>query len=230
MAITDIKAYLTPLTNNERAVLLFAAGVHHWVERTPSVEQDLERYARSRTKVPEHQREKAMLGLVAKGYATMEPKRGNYFYRPGYWTHNRGHVGREGAPYSKLVAEKKAGRWGGISWDRLCVIVPVEDVKGAFDAYREKADHESLIDTIARATSVEDTEAKKVAHLVGACRAFLNRYEDGGSPINEEDNGWYTVDRLVREVGYAVEAVDKWQWERHSIEREASVAREQVAA
>lgn len=230
MAITDIKTYLAPLTNNERAVLLKAAGCKWRTERTSSVDEDLSTYQRSTTTVPEHQIQNAMLGLVAKGYATMEPKRGNYTYRVGYRSYRTGIVhGRMAAPYHKLVAEKQSGAHAGISWNRLCDIVPVEDVRTAVTEYRAEAERQDAIDVIARATTVQNTEDEKVRALVAACRTVIAKYGDGNSPITVED-GWYDVDDSVSAVEDAAKRLDRWRWQRRSIENDAIAARQKVEA
>ena len=237
MAIENIKTYLAPLTNNERAVLLHAAGARYRVARTQSVEQDISMHHYRDTTVPAAQIEKAAVSLVEKGYATWEPLHGNYCYqRPHYryWSSTLdGHgvlIGRKAAPYHKMFAEKQAGKWARVDWTDIARIVPVEDVKTAVREYREAERAAEEQSKIAEAESAESKTEYLLTSLEHAAQEFIAARANGEDLMSKGPHGWYRLHETITEMESIIGTLDRWKWNRDSVEREAEGLRRKVAA
>jgi len=236
MAIENIKTYLAPLTNNERAVLLHAAGARYWVTRTKSVEQDLSMHPHRDTTVPAAQIEKAAVGLVEKGYATWEPLRGNYYYQNPNWRNGStldGHgfvTGRKAAPYHKMFAEKQAGKWARVDWTNIARIVPVEDVKTAVREYREAERAAEEQSKIAEAESADSKTEYLISSLEHAAQEFIAARADGEDMMSKGPHGWYRLHEAITEMESIIGTLDRWKWKRDSVETEAETLRRKVAA
>lgn len=225
MAITNIEEYLAPLTNNERAVLLHAAGVKYRVARTQSVEQDLNRYLAPDVEVPGAQIDKAVAGLVSKGYVTLKPKRGNLTVRMGhhFWPSHtldgKGmRYGHRAVPFHKAFTEKAAGAWSRTGWSDIADAVPVEDVKTAVREYRqaqkaaeEKAERQAALEAPAKTERLE-------AELEKAARAFIAAREARVPIMEKEGHGLYDLHQSVRNMESAITDLTRWRFERGRVE------------
>mgnify|MGYP000505866166 CR=1 FL=1 len=240
--ITDIKQYLAPLTNNERGLLIAAANGRalygSWVERTQSVEADLSPYRRGSKRIPDGQKDKAILGLVEKGYATIVARRGNYVTRNGYWKHTSDgetiYLGREAAPMHKILTEKMNGSTQyRIDLWRLVQVVPTENVKAAIASYQQAKEDEARLEIIAKAQRADLRQREKEMKMLRLCQQYVAKYgeqSDYASPISgPNENGWYEVDNLIADLERAAKNMEKWRWERRTIERDAAVASEKIA-
>lgn len=233
----DIKTYLAPLTNNERAVLLHAAGVKWRCERTGSVDTDIDRYSRcTKTSVPAAQQVKAVEGLLAKGYITLEPKRGNYYYRTGHYIWpvrmldgNSFNFARMGAPYHKMFAEKSCGGWQRVDWLDIANVVPVKDVAGAVEAHRAKQEREGLQRQVEEGKRIMDRQAEREKALADACRAYLAAHEAGNAVQKDADSEWYSPHSSVGEIERAAKYLTNFAYNRRSVERSARSAEKALA-
>lgn len=233
----DIKTYLAPLTNNERAVLLHAAGVKWRCERTNSVDSDISRYSRcTKTSVPAAQQVKAMYGLLAKGYITLEPKRGNYYYQRGHYIWpvrmldgNSFNFARMGAPYHKMFAEKSCGRWERVDWLDIANVVPVKDVASAVEAYRQMEERKGFQEQVEEGKKVAERQAEREKEMADACRAYLAAYEAGNVVQKDDDSEWYSPHRVVGEVERAAKRLTNFAYNRRHVERTARAAEKALA-
>jgi hypothetical protein len=236
----DIENYLKPLSNNERAVLFAAAGLQttfygmKWIQRTQDLWDDLATYARKRTKVSSSQVDKAIESLVAKGYVTIEPKRGNYVFwnrRFEQWRPHNGTVTTKAAIFRK----KQAGGLLGIDWVEVADVFPVEDVKGLVLAYRENKKREEMEERIVSADRVALRQKEIESKMLRLCELYASTFRDN-SPISEsEDEQYrsympYQVDDLVGEIASASKELEQWTYTRRDIERDAQRAREEMKA
>ena len=224
MAITNIEEYLAPLTNNERAVLLHAAGVKYRVARTQSVEQDLSGYIARDVEVSSAQIDRAVAGLVGKGYVTLKPKRGNLTVHRGHhiWPSRTldGHgmrFGHRAVPFHKVFTEKAAGAWSRTGWSDIADAVPVEDVKTAVREYRQaqaaaekEKERQAALDAPARTERLE-------AELEKAARAFIAARE-ARVPIMEKVDGFYDLHESVGDMQSAMTNLTRWRTTRPGVE------------
>jgi len=236
--ITDIKQYLAPLTNNERGVLYAAAFGRSmrgpWVERTQSVEAELTKY-RNKKRIPDGQKDKAIMGLVEKGYATIRPRRGNYVTRNGrgLWGKDGGTVwlGRKEYPVHKLLTEIQNGstRYRVGLWE-LVEVIPVEDVKGAIYKHREQQDNAARLEVIARAQRVSLKQTELEAKMLRLCEQYVREYSNSSPYADEADDyDRYRVAGIIREIESHAKEMDRWVYRRRQIEHDAKHAQEQMA-
>lgn len=237
--ITDIKKYLAPLTNNERGILYAAAHgrsmTSGWVERTQSVEADLTKY-RSGKRIPDGQKDKAIMGLVEKGYATIRPRRGNYVNRTGFWVGcvDGGSVWltRKSAPMHQILTEKMNGskRWERISLWRLVEVIPVEDVQGAIMEYREQQDNAERLEVIARAQKASLKQTQLEAKMLRLCEQYVREHTNSSPYADERDEyNRYPMANIIGEIELHAKEMDRWVYRRQQIERDAKHAQEQMA-
>lgn len=233
----DIQAYLQPLTNNERAVLLFAAKVRYNIARTSSVWDDISLRSREGSKtVPKGQLDKAINGLVEKGYATIQPKRGNLTIRPGHniWpsrtTDGNGmRYGHEAAPYHKIFAEKMAGKWQHVDLWKIVDVVPVKDVKAAVAEYRKQEKNRQDNDKIAAGEQTAAKTQQMIREMERAAKKFLAALANG-EEMMPQDGGWYDLHESIYEMEGAVKAMAKWRFNRKHVEAAAREAAREMAA
>jgi hypothetical protein len=223
----DIKNYLTPLSNNERAVLLWAAGIKWRPERNQSIQEDLSRYQTGRaTQLPEAQVDKAVQKLIDKGYIRLEPKRGNYFAGRRYWVRTGDghgmHYGGQQTPYQKAFTEKSMGGWTRTRWLDIAKTVTVLDVNTMVLAYREAQRVEHLQEQAERVKQVAELEKANVESLANACREFLAACDSNEVVIREDGN--YKIGPDLWALRRAAERMDRWKYQRASIENEALAA------
>lgn len=232
----DITAYLAPLTNNERAVLLFAAKVKYGITRTTSVDNDISIYGERGKAVPTSQLDKAINGLVEKGYATIQPKRGNLVYQQGHYVwpsrtmDGEGmYLNRKAAPYHKILAEKSASRWTTIDLYRIVDIVPVKDVGAAVREYREQEQRMQANEKIAAGERTAAKTQQMIREMEWAAKKFLAAVASG-EEMMPMDDGWYDLHESIYEVQGAAKSLTKWRWDRRHVEAAAREAAQEVAA
>lgn len=234
--ITDIKQYLAPLTNNERGILYSAAFGRLWAERTTSVEADLTKYRDGSKRIPDGQKDKAIMGLVEKGYAILRARRGNYTYRNGFWvgTSDGGSIWltRKAATMHQILAEKMSGskRWERVSLWRLVEVIPVEDVKGAIMEYREQKDNAERLEVIARAQKVSLRQIVLEARMRSLCEQYVREYSNSSPYADERDEyDRYPMADIIREIESHAKEMGRWVYRRRQIEDDAKRAQEQMA-
>ena len=215
----DIEKYLAPLTNNERGILMWAAKAHYgwYPQRTTSVQAELTQYHSGKT-IPEGQRDKAILGLVEKGYATITPKRGNYWFRSrNYWTAARG----MGAPIHKVFVEKQRGKHPNVPWHKIVDITPTADVKGMLADYRAKQDAAEKAEADRMRQKVPTMQAERERRVLNLCKRLIAEYDGTGEPLvkKHDQYDWYEVADVVDDLSAAVKSLDRWTSERRRIEQ-----------
>jgi hypothetical protein len=233
----DIQDYLQPLTNNERAVLLFAAGVKYDISRTSSVWNDISIYSRERGKsVPKGQLDKAINGLIDKGYATIQPKRGNMMVTRGQhiWPSRTtdGHgmwYGYRAAPYHKIFAEKMAGQWNEVDLWKIVDVIPVKHVKDAVAEFRSNEKNQQANDRIAAGEQTVAKTQEMVDQMEAAAKKFLAALANGDEMMPQDD-GWYDLHDSIKEMESATKSMAKWRWDRKHVEAQAQQAAQEVAA
>jgi hypothetical protein len=235
--ITDIKQYLAPLTNNERGILYAAAFgramTGGWVERTTRVEDDLRKY-RSGRRIPDGQKDKAIMGLVEKGYATIRARRGNYIYRTGRYAHTTDGTiffGRESAPMHKILTEKMNGSTHyRIDLWRLVEVVPVEDVQNAILKYQDDKENAHRLELVAAAQRTHLKQQELENRMLRLCEQYVTKFSQQ-SPITENPDLWckYEADEILSKIKRAAKDLDDWTWERHRVEERGRAAQEQMA-
>lgn len=231
----NIENYLKPLTNNERAVLFYAAGLRRYrVERTPDLWADLSKYPRKRTKVPAAQVDKAVESLVAKGYITMEPKRGNYWFSSRYgWRRMRSHNGSH-TTMMDVFREKLAGMHGGIDWIDIADLKTVEPVFDAVVAHRKAQDIAALEEQVRKSERVALRQKELENAMLRLCEEYAIRFRDD-SPIRDQTDESmsrylpYECDDLIGKIQYAAKELDRWTYARRDIEREGQKAVKELA-
>lgn len=222
----DFESYIMHLTNNERAVLLWAGNAlgHRFApERTASLAEELSMFAR-RNRVPVNQIDRAVQSLLDKGLITMEAIHGNWQQRSDYsYTHFGPRV-----PNQKVFAEKLAGnpRWKNVHWTDIAHVSSVDDVKAMRDEWFDRLREDHYREQIDRANGVLDRQKELIDATVNACREFLAVYESGTElfvPYQTGDSGhwtFYTTDASIRSVLDTSKALDNWATSRSRIERE----------
>ena len=218
---TDIRQYLAPLTNNERGTLMWAAGLtgYRWYpERTTSVEVEIERYPRSK-RIPDGQRDKAILGLVEKGYATITPKRGNYWFRHRGWSG----LYANGAPIHKVFVEKQNGNHPNVPWYEIVDITPTADVKAMLATYRAEQEAAEKAEADRRRAKVPTMQAERERRVLDLAKRLVERYDGTDEPmIKKHDNenyDWYVTGDVIDELSDAIKTLERWTNERRRIEQ-----------
>lgn len=237
----DIENYLKPLTNNERAVLLTAARVRggmHYIERTQSISDDLSRYGRKVTKVPAAQVDKAVESLLAKGYITLEPKRGNYIFRERLWQRWRYAHNGSMATMISVFRKKMAGGLPAVDWVDIAIVTPVEDVKSAVDKYRHDAEMETLRERLVLADRVALRQKELENKMLRMCERYVAQFGGaavtGKSPFREQSDPDlthympYECDEIIREMSSTAKEMERWTFTRRDIERNAKRAAEEL--
>lgn len=231
----DIENYLKPLTNNERAVLLTAARVRgsmNYIERTQSISDDLGRYGRKVTKVPAVQVDKAVESLLAKGYITLEPKRGNYIFRDRLWQRRHAHNG-SAATMISVFRKKMAGGLAAVDWVDIAIVTPVEDVKSAVDKYRHDAEMETLRERLVQADRVALRQKELENKMLRMCERYVAQFGNE-SPFREQSDPDlthympYECDEIIREMSSTAKEMERWTFTRRDIERNAKRAAEEL--
>ena len=232
----DIKDYLAPLTNNERAVLLHAAGVKWGITRTTSVEHDISIHGERGKAVPAAQLDKAINGLVEKGYVTIQPKPGNMTIRRGQhiWpsrtTDGNGmRYGHKAAPYHKIFAEKMAGKWGEVDLHHIVDVIPVKDVKAAVMEYRQQDANRRANHKIAAGEQTVSKTQQMIREMEWAAKKFLAALANG-EEMMPQDNGWYDLHESIYEMEGAAQSLAKWRFNRKHVEAAAQEAARELAA
>lgn len=237
MAITNIENYLKPLSNNERAVLLYAANVRnsywHWrrVERTTSLHEDLTGYARKRTKMPDVQVENAIESLEAKGYIRLEPKRGNYTFKTrNYWNYWSPHNGTMATNASIFRGKTLFDLHHHVPWTEIAEIIPVEDVKQAIVDYREEKDRNEKREQVTAGERVLLRQREIETRLLRLCENYVKNYAEGGTITENPDEQYrdympYTCADIVSAISDAAKELDRWTYKRRDIERTAATAK-----
>lgn len=237
----NIENYLKPLTNNERAVLFYAAGLRRFqVERTPDLWADLSKYAPKRTKVPAAQVDKAVESLVAKGYITMEPKRGNYWFstRRGYygysWSRMRPHNGLH-TTMMDVFREKSAGMHKDVDWVHIADLKTVEPVFDAVVAHRRAQDISTLEEQVRKSERVALRQQELENAMLRMCEEYATRFRED-SPIRNRNSDEsisrylpYECDDLIGKIQQAAKELDRWTYTRRDIEREGKQAVKELA-
>lgn len=217
---TDIRQYLAPLTNNERGILMWAAGCRYgWApERTTSIEVEIGRYGDSK-RIPEGQRDKAILGLVEKGYATLSPKRGNHWFRYRGWSGLYAH----GAPMQKVFVEKQNGKHSNVPWFDIAVITPTADVKGMLAAYRAEQEATERAEIERRKTKVPTMQAERERRVLNLAKRLVEKYDGTDEPMvkkhDNEDYDWYVTGDVIDDLTDALKKLERWTNERRRIEQ-----------
>lgn len=226
----DFESYIKHLTNNERAVLLWAAGAlgnRFAPERTASLAEELSMYARRR-RVPAAQTDRAIESLLDKRLITLEALHGNWQQQSIYSYKRFG----PRVPYQKVVAEKLAGnpRWQNVLWTDIADVSPVDDVKTMRDEWFNSLRKKHYQAQIDRANHVQERQKELIDAAVNACREFLAAYESGTElfvPQKPSDTSWtfYTTDSSIRSVLDSSKNLENWATSRSRIEHDSDVAK-----
>lgn len=228
-----LTAYLGPLTNNERGLLLhYALDKPYDVKRKTSIHEDLE-WSYGGTRIPAAQVDRAFTALIDKGYATIQPKRGNHTITHR-WARYESTIDGHGlrisvlaAPCHKLAAEKLAGLHSAVDWVEIADLIPTQPVAEWVAEWRrenETAGHKRALEKASAADEKTETLAEDLAE---ACRAYLAAHESG--EVLTKSGGWWTVSGTVRELTWRADDLKKWASKRDEIDREARRASEALA-
>ena len=232
----DIENYLKPLTNNERAVLLTAARVRgsmNYIERTQSISDDLVRYGRKTTKVPAAQVDKAVESLLAKGYITLEPKRGNYTFRERLWQRWRYAHNGSMATMISVFRKKMAGGLAAVDWVDIAIVTPVHDVASAVEKHRRNEEMETLRERLVQADRVALRQKELENKMLRMCERYVAQFSSE-SPFREQSDPDlthympYECDEIIREMSSTAKEMERWTFTRRDIERNAKRAAEEM--